>query len=91
MNIYSKPIQVSTKADIQKQISRCQQNADLCEDVIKQLRGATPDNFVFSFSIRGREIVKFEIAESESEFTIGYFMSWLTYYRRDITTLKAML
>jgi hypothetical protein len=82
------PIQFTSKADLSQQIDKCQHSADLCEDAIKQLSGITPDNFVFSFSIRGLEILRFDIPENGLEFTIGFFMSWLQRYRRDIADLK---
>ena len=91
MNKNMKPICITSTADLIRHIARCQHMIDLCEDCISQFSGVTPDSFVFSFSIRGKEIVKFDISENESEFTMSFFISWLQYYRRTLTALEKML
>lgn len=87
------PINVTPTADIRQQIEQYQYKADLCSDVIKQLTGVTSDGstLTFSFSIRGKAIVKLDFNESESEFVMSFFVSWLQRYRRTLADLKGKL
>lgn len=81
----------TSRADINQQIDRCLLRMNQCSDVIKQLSGSTPNAFEFTFSVSGKEIVKFEIADDESEFNISYFMAWYQFYRNRMLALSRTL
>lgn len=87
------PFNATPTADIHQQIEQCQYKADLCSDVIKQLSGVTSDGstLTFSFSIRGKVLVTLDFNESDSEFTMSFFVSWLQRYRRTLADLKGKL
>lgn len=87
------PINVTPTADTRQQIEQCQYNIDLCEDVIKQLSGVTSDGSILSFSFSVREVVLVRLSynESETEFVLSFFMSWLQRYRRTLADLKGKL
>jgi hypothetical protein len=86
-----KPLLITSQADIVQHIERCQLRIDQCRDVIKQLTGAPPNAFTFTFSVGDTKIVSFEIADDESEFTISYFMSWHQFYSKRLSALNKML
>lgn len=67
--------------------AHCRLCMDKCADIIKQLSGEQPDSFTFTFSIRGVAIVQFDIGEQETNFNIGYFMSWHQFYRNELNKL----
>lgn len=56
--------------------------ADLCEDICKQLIGYTPDEFVFTFTIKKQPVVSIEITEDNAPFCLGTFTSWAGYYKQ---------
>lgn len=62
---------------------------DMCTDSIKQLAGYTPDSFKFTFSIKDKPIVSFDIAEQEGQFCISFFMSWHQFYRKKLTEITS--
>ncbi len=66
----------------------CRQRVSECEELIKQLRGDTPDGCVITFSLKTIPIVKFEIADSESWFMLSFFMGWLNYYRQELKRMS---
>jgi hypothetical protein len=86
-----KPLLFTSRADVSKEIDRCRLRINQCADVIKQLSGVTPDRFSFSFCIGEQEIVKFEIAEDESEFQLAYFMSWHSFYSKRLAVIEKLL
>ena len=67
----------------------CRQRIDECEEMIKQLRGDTPEGCVITFSLKTIPIVKFEIAENESWFMLSFFMGWLQYYKQELKRTSA--
>lgn len=85
-----KPTVITSKADIDQQISRSERMVSICEDSIKMLRDYPTNGFPFSFSMSGKEVVKFDINESESAFAISFFISWLQYHRRLLSDLKKL-
>lgn len=85
------PINVTSATDLRQLISNYQHKADQCEDVIKQLSGAVPDNSALLFSISGKEIVRFDLGEYESDFAMSFFVSWLQRYRLILAALKDRL
>lgn len=62
-----------------------------CRDVIKQLQGFTPENFTFTFTIKEKPVVTFEIEESEGNFCVSFFMCWHQYYNNQLNNQKKLL
>jgi hypothetical protein len=69
---------------LKARIASCEMMLNHCTDAIQQLSGFTPDEFTFTFSIKGRPIVTMPIEESESRFCIGVFMQWHKFYSQEI-------
>jgi hypothetical protein len=61
---------------------------DMCRDMIKQLRDGIPEKSAFTFSVGNLPVTKIPIVADNSNFCMGFFISWYTYYSnqlKDIT------
>jgi len=85
-----KPLLITSVADARAHAARCRQKLDLCRDAIRMLTGATPDNFTFTFSMRGKPVLELDIDENEADLCMSYFAYWNQFLGRrlkDLTTL----
>lgn len=86
-----KPLLLTTKAEVIQQIDRCRDRIHACEDVIKQCSGIPSENLQFTLSVSGAPVYVLDFLEDETEFSMSYFMSWLTFYRRRLQQLNDVL
>lgn len=64
---------------------------DLCEDVMKQLIGYTPDEFSFTFSIKKKAVIEIPITQDNAPFCLGHFMAWAGYYKQMLRDVNERL
>lgn len=89
MLVEMKPIP-STKTGIDARLQRALHMIALCEDGIKMLSGSEPDQFAFTFTMRGKPVVQFEILPTECDLCMSYFMHWLMFFRRERDKLQQL-
>lgn len=70
-----------------------QQRISECTEIIKGLTDSAPAGAKFVFSIRGLlqevTVVSLDVNEDESQFCIGVFMSWHTFFSNRLKELQA--
>ena len=86
-----KPIPSTSLADARAQANRCRQKIELCRDAIKMLSGATPDDFAFTFSMRGVPVLTLEIDENEADLCMSYFAYWHQFLGRRLNQLTTLI
>lgn len=66
-----------------------------CTEIIKGITDSAPEGAKFVFSIRGLlqevTVVSLDINEDESQFCIGVFMSWHTFFTNRLKELQAKI
>lgn len=71
------------------------QRINECTEVIKGITDSAPVGAKFVFSIRGLlqevTVVSLDVNEDESQFCIGVFMSWYTFFSKRLTELQAKI
>lgn len=76
---------------LERELAHFKAKSQECTDIIKQLMGYTPDQCVVIFSVKKNPIVQFEIGAPEMTFSLGFFMSWHTFYTQRIREHQTML
>jgi len=66
----------------------CRERIDLCDDLIKQLRGELPAGCTLTFGIREIPVVRFDVADSETWFMLSFFMGWRKYYVTELQRVQ---
>jgi hypothetical protein len=69
----------------------CRERIDLCDDLIKQLRGDLPDGCTLTFGIREIPVVRFDVADSESWLMLSFFMGWRKYYLTELQRVTQVI
>lgn len=85
-----KPLAIHSQSDLTSHITTYQEKVDICRDAVNMLNGMTPDNFVFTFTIKGCPVITFEIGENEADVCLSYFTYMCQYYGRVLDQLKGM-
>lgn len=83
-----KPIPITSNTGINVRLQRALHMIGVCEDGIKMLSGAQPDQFTFTFTMRNTPVVQFEILPDECDLCMSYFVHWLMFFRRERDKLR---
>jgi hypothetical protein len=76
---------------LERELAYYKAKAQECTDIIKLLTGYTPDHCAITFSVKKNPIVTFEVGEPELNFSIGFFMSWHSFYTKRIQEHQTVL
>lgn len=86
-----KPLQITSLGQLHQHIANCQNKAESCHDAITMLTGMTPEDFKFTFTIKGSTVLTFEMGENDLDVCMAFFTYFYQYYSRTHKTLLAML
>lgn len=73
-------------------ISYLQHCIDQCEDVLKFVPSSSPEHDVtLNFTIDSRVLTTFKVGKQDMNFLMSFFMSWYSYYTRQLMHEKQVL
>jgi len=58
---------------------------DICNDAIRQLSDGIGTGCTFKFAMQDRELLQFNIPPGDGGFCLSFFMSWRTYFHRQLS------